>query len=127
MYFIVDSDKTFDSARKDLESAIQEFEFGILHIHDLADTLLSKGFDFNEECQVFEICNPRKAAEIMSVDMKLNMYLPCRISIYTEAGNTKIGFIRPTEMLAPLLLNSKLSDLVHAVEEKLMLMAEKAK
>ena len=31
--------------------------------------------------------------------MKLTMALPCRISVYTEAGQTRIGTIRPGAML----------------------------
>ncbi|MGZ8160752.1 MAG: hypothetical protein ACXWT4_18380 [Methylobacter sp.] len=35
----------------------------------------------------------------MSIDMNLNMALPCRISVFTEKGNTQIGLIKPLQML----------------------------
>ncbi len=38
----------------------------------------------------------------MSADMRLNMALPCRISVFTEKGVTKIGMIKPGQMLAAL-------------------------
>jgi len=42
-------------------------------------TLRSKGIDFEEECRVFEVCNPVQAAKVLASDMRLNMALPCRI------------------------------------------------
>ena len=51
---------------------------------------------------MFEVCNPGQAAKVLATDMRLNMALPCRISVYTEQGKTKIGLIKPVQMLAGL-------------------------
>ena len=95
MYYIVESSKAFEQAAADLETAVKRNEFGVLHIHDLGNTLRSKGVAFTEQCKIFEVCNPVQASKVLSSDMRLNMALPCRISVYTEQGNTKIGMIRP--------------------------------
>ena len=100
MYYIVDTDKTFEDASAALEAEVKQLGFGVLHIHDLGKTLRSKGVAFAEECRVFEVCNPGQAAKVLAVDMQLNMALPCRISVYTEKGITRIGLIRPTQMLS---------------------------
>jgi uncharacterized protein (DUF302 family) len=102
MYYIVETDKSFEQASADLESAVERNGFGVLHIHDLGATLRRKGVPFDEQCKVFEVCNPRQAAKVLSADMRLNMALPCRISVFTEAGKTKIGLIKPLEMLSAL-------------------------
>jgi len=60
---------------------------------DLGATLRSKGLAFDEECKVFEVCNPGQAAKVLSIDMRLNMALSCRISVFTEKGKTKLGLI----------------------------------
>ena len=49
--------------------------------------------------------------------MALNMALPCRISVYTEAGTTRIGMIRPEGMLAGLSADPSLKEVARAVEE----------
>ncbi len=87
MYYVVETEKSFDQASADLEAAVQRHGFGVLHIHDLGSTLRSKGVAFNEQCKVFEVCNPMQAAKVLSTDMRLNMALPCRISVFTH-GNT---------------------------------------
>ncbi len=102
MYYIVESSKTFEQAATDLEAAVKRNEFGVLHIHDLGNTLRSKGIAFAEQCKVFEVCNPKQAGKVLASDMRLNMALPCRISVYTEQGKTRIGMIKPVPMLAAL-------------------------
>ena len=120
MYYIVDTEKTFDSAAADLESAVKANGFGVLHIHDLGATLRSKGIDFGEECKVFEVCNPLQASKVMSIDMSLNMALPCRISVYTEMGKVKIGYIKPIEMLSALSSESALKEIAREVEASMV-------
>ena len=126
MYYIVKTDKSFDQASADLESAVKRHGFGVLHVHDLGTTLRSKGIAFDEECKVFEVCNPGQAAKVLSVDMRLNMALPCRISVFTEKGKTKIGLIRPVQMLSALSQDAALVQAAKEVEEKTIQMIDDA-
>ena len=127
MYYVVDSEKSFEEASNDLETSVQSLGFGVLHIHDLGATLRSKGVQFSEACRVFEVCNPVQAAKVLTVDMRLNMALPCRISVFTEKGTTKIGLIKPAQMLSSLSDDSSLIDLAREVEEKTIQMVNDAK
>jgi len=127
VYYTVTSDKTFEQAATDLEAAVKRHEFGVLHIHDLGNTLRSKGVDFAENCRVFEVCNPKQAAKVLGTDMRLNMALPCRISVYTERGKTMIGMIRPEPMLAALSTDPTLVMIAQEVESKTKQMIDEAK
>jgi len=126
MYYIVETDKSFDQASTNLESAVVRNGFGILHIHDLGTTLRSKGIAFEEECKIFEVCNPGQAAKVLSADMRLNMALPCRISVFTEKGKTKIGLIKPAQMLSALSQDAALAQVAKEVEEKTIQMVDDA-
>lgn len=127
MYYIVETEKSFDQASSDLESAVKRNGFGVLHIHDLGATLRSKDIVFEEECKVFEVCNPAQAAKVMSIDMRLNMALPCRISVFTEQGKTKIGLIKPVQMLSALSQNVALVQVAKEVEQVTIQMIDEAK
>jgi uncharacterized protein (DUF302 family) len=127
MYYIVETDKSFEQASADLESAVERNGFGVLHIHDLGATLRGKGVPFDEQCKVFEVCNPRQAAKVLSADMRLNMALPCRISVFTEAGKTKIGLIKPLEMLSALSQDAALIEVAKDVERSTIQMVDEAK
>jgi uncharacterized protein (DUF302 family) len=127
MYYIVDTDKTFEEASAALEAEVKQLGFGVLHIHDLGKTLRSKGLAFAEECRVFEVCNPGQAAKVLAVDMQLNMALPCRISVYTGKGSTRIGLIRQTQMLSALSSDPALNEIAKEVEAKTMQMIDNAR
>jgi uncharacterized protein (DUF302 family) len=127
VYYIVDTEKSFDQASADLDSAVGRNGFGVLHVHDLGATLRSKGIDFEEQCKVFEVCNPVQAAKVLSTDMRLNMALPCRISVFTDNGKTKIGLIKPVQMLAALSQEAVLVEVSEEVEAKTIKMVDEAK
>ena len=127
MYYIVETEKSFDQASADLDSAVGRHGFGVLHVHDLGATLRSKGIDFEEQCKVFEVCNPVQAAKVLSTDMRLNMALPCRISVFTDKGTTKIGLIKPVQMLSSLSQDEALVEVSEEVEAKTIKMVDEAK
>lgn len=127
MYYIVETEKSFEQASADLEQAVKRHGFGVLHVHDLAATLRSKGVAFDEQCKVFEVCNPGQAAKVLSIDMRLNMALPCRISVFTEKGRTRIGLIKPVEMLSALSQDAALVQVAREVEDKTIQMVDEAR
>lgn len=95
MKYIVETPKSVEQAVADLQAAIQRHKFGVLHIDNLQETLKKKGVDFPNACQILEICKPQRAKDVLTEDMDLNMALPCRVSVYSERGRTKIGMIKP--------------------------------
>jgi len=127
MYYVVETEKSFDQASADLDSAVKRHGFGVLHVHDLGSTLRSKGIAFEEQCKVFEVCNPAQAAKVLSTDMRLNMALPCRISVFTDKGETKIGLIKPVQMLSALSQEAALVEVAKEVETKTIQMVDEAK
>ncbi len=126
MFYIVKSEKGFDQAAMDLDAAVQRHGFGVLHVHDVGATLRGKGIDFPEQCRIFEVCHPAQAAKVMAADMRLNMALPCRISVYTEKGGTRIGMVLPTAMLAALSSDPALERVAREVEAQTMKMIDEA-
>jgi uncharacterized protein (DUF302 family) len=127
VYYIVETEKSFDQASADLDAAVVKHGFGVLHVHDLGGTLRSKGIEFQEQCKVFEVCNPVQAAKVLSTDMRLNMALPCRISVFTDKGKTKIGLIKPVQMLSALSDEAALLEVAEEVEAKTIQMVDEAK
>lgn len=127
MYYIVESNKSFEQAATDLDSAVKRNGFGVLHVHDIGNTLRGKGVAFEPQVRVFEVCNPLQAAKVMAADLKLNMALPCRISVYTEGGKTLIGMIKPTAILSLLSQDTSLVVVANEVEAKIVQMMDEAR
>lgn len=127
MKYIVETNKSVEQAVIDLQEAVKRHKFGVLHIHNLQETMKKKGVDFPNECQILEICNPQKAKEVLTDDMDMNMALPCRISVYSDNGKTKIGMIKPTTLLASLSQSESLREIAEEVEQETIKMIDEAK
>jgi len=116
MYYIVPTAKKVDDAARDLEAAVRKHGFGVLHVYDLKETLTKKGYPLAPHCRVFEVCNPQQATRVLQQDMRLNMALPCRISVFEDDGVTKIGTTPPTETLRALSQDREIVAIAAAVE-----------
>lgn len=127
MYYIVESNKSFEQAVIDLEVAVKRNEFGVLHIHDLGAALRCKGIAFAKNRKVFEVWNQGQAAKVCGTDMRLKISLPSRISVFTEQGKTKIGMIQPVSMLAALPKDASLVKVMQEVEDKTRKMIDEAR
>ena len=127
MKYVVTSSKSVEQASADLETAVKQHGFGVLHTYDLKQTLASKGVELPHECRILDVCNPRQAARVLSADMSMNMALPCRISVYEEGGQTRIGMVRPTALLAGLSESPSLREVAEEVEQATIRMIEDAK
>lgn len=126
MKYIVETDKSVEHAVADLQEAVRKHKFGVLHIHNLQESMKKKGVDFPNECQILEICNPQKAKEVLTEDMSMNMALPCRISVYSEEGKTKIGMLRPKALLEAMSKSESLMNVAEEVEAITIQMIDEA-
>ena len=100
MLFKLSSTKTVSAAAEALHSAVAANHFGVMHVHDLKETMAKKGVEFARECLIFEVCQPQQAKKVLEEDMSISTALPCRISIYEEGGTTVMATLKPTALLA---------------------------
>ncbi len=125
MNYTTTSTKSVNEAVEAIQENVEEFKFGVLHIHDVKKTLNEKGVSFSSECKVLDICNPYKAKELLSTDMILSMALPCKISVYTDNKITKISLLKPTSIFPH--FNETLDKTAKEIEESLVNMINKSK
>jgi uncharacterized protein (DUF302 family) len=99
MLYTVASDKGLDAVCADLQEAVARHRFGVLHVHNLKETMAKKGVDFEPECRIFEVCNPQQAKRVLEERLEVSTALPCRISVFAEEGRVKLSTLRPTAMI----------------------------
>jgi uncharacterized protein (DUF302 family) len=50
-----------------------------------------KGVEFNDDCWIYEVCNPVQAKEVLAANGAVSTALPCRISVYgSECDYTRL-------------------------------------
>ena len=92
--------KTVSEAAAALQAAVAANHFGVMHFHNLKETMMKKGVEFDRECLIFEVCQPQQAKKVLDQNMSVSTALPCRISIYEEDGKTALASLKPTTLLA---------------------------
>lgn len=126
MKYIVKSNKSAAESVEAIKTAAVANKFGVLHVHDLQATLISKGFPFGSAAFALDVCNPQKALEVLSFDISMAMVLPCKISIWEKDGAAHIGMVRPTAQLALLNDSEELQAAASEVEKTLIRIIDEA-
>ena len=133
MYYFASTHKAFEQAAKDLNKAVGSHGFSVMHNYDFAEIFKVKKVlfgvkdsGFQELCQVFEVCNPTLARRLMESDMKLNMALPCRISVFTESGEVKVGMVSPLKLIDELSNNPIAIEIAREVDATLRQVIDEA-
>ena len=94
------TEKTVSAAADALQAAVKGNHFGVMQVHNLQETMVQKGVEFDHECLIFEVCQPQQAKKVLDENMSVCTALPCRISIYEEGGKSVLATLKPTTLLA---------------------------
>lgn len=127
MLYITETRKDFETAVKDLEDAVKRNKYGVLHIHDVQQTLKGKGIDFPSRVRILEVCNPQRASRVLTAHIPVNLALPCRISVFEQEGKIKIGMIKPSFLLSVFPHQEELKTEAEAVEQDTVRIIEEAR
>lgn len=98
-YYTVGTAKSVDEAVQALEAALKERQFGVLWSLDLTAKLAEKGLSFPSAYRILEVCNPVQAERVLSKNLLVGYFLPCKIAVYEEEGTTKIGLPKPSVLM----------------------------
>ncbi len=91
--------KSRNEAVQAIETALQEAKFGVLWNFDLSAKLEEKGVQPPAPYTILEVCNPSIAANVLSENLLVGAFLPCKIVVYEEAGTTQIAMPLPTRLM----------------------------
>ena len=97
--YTVNTGKDFETAVADLEKALSQHSFGVLWKLDVKEKLAEKGVHFDGRLKILEVCNPHKAKEALERNINTGYFLPCKVIVYVEDGQTKMGTIKPSVMM----------------------------
>ncbi|MCA0990939.1 DUF302 domain-containing protein [Guptibacillus hwajinpoensis] len=125
-HYTVETSKTVDQAVSDLSNELKTEKFGVLWDFDLSAKLQEKGMNFETPYRVLEVCNPKEAERVLNEDKLVGYFLPCKIVVFDDDGQTKIGMPKPTTLLN-LTGKDKLSEIGYDIEKRLISCIEKSK
>lgn len=97
--YCVESKSDFATTCAHLDEAVKRNAFGTLHVHKIDETLKNKGVEIAEKAHVYEVCNPKKAQQVLNTEMLMSLALPCRISVFTQAGKVFVAQMAPIALM----------------------------
>lgn len=124
--YTVETSKSRDEAVQTLEENLKAEKFGVLWNFDLTANLQEKGTDFDTPFTVLEVCNPQEANRVLSEDLLVGYFLPCKIVVYEENGTTKIGMPKPSALIE-MVNNDSIKKIAVDIEERLIGCIDKSK
>lgn len=125
MLFTVTTQKPIFEVARALEDAAKAHQFGVMHIHNLKETMQKKGVDLPHECLIFEVCQPLQAKKVLEQNMSISTALPCRISLYQKGDHTVLSTLKPTVLLG-LFHEEALQEIAQEVEDTMIKMMQEA-
>ena len=125
-HYTVESQKAISEAVKAVEEALKEEKFGVQWSFNIKEKLHEKGVELDKEFIVLEVCNPHEAKKVLSENSLVGYFLPCKIIIYKEDEQTKIGMPKPS-VLMDMIGNKKLQEIAKDIENRLITCLDKAK
>ncbi|MGE7184453.1 DUF302 domain-containing protein [Peribacillus sp. NPDC006672] len=117
--YTVKTSKSLEEAIHSLEESLKSEGFGVLWNFDLTAKLQEKGQDFNTPFNVLEVCNPKEAQRVLSENLLVGYFLPCKIVVYKDGDETKVGMPKPTAMIN-MLHNEELKMIAKDIEQRLI-------
>lgn len=125
MQYMEVSNKSVQEVIDCLKEVTAKYKYGIQHIHNVKETLNSKGIDLGNECQIVDICNPIIAEKFLTEDMSLSIIMPCKIAVYTQDGETMIAMNSLVQLVDD--INPDLIELAQEVQEQLLEIIDEVK
>lgn len=91
--------KPFDEAVTGLKTSLKNRGFGVLWELDFSEKLAEHGLEFEGRFKIFEVCNPQQARDVLSKNIQVGYFLPCKLVVYEKASTPYLGMLRPLELI----------------------------
>lgn len=123
-HYTVETDQTVEQAAKKLTENLKGEGFGVLWQFNIQDKLKEKNIALENSYEILEVCNPFEAEKILKTNKLASYFLPCKIVVYTDGDQTKIGFTKLTELMAPL-EDEAILKIAKTIEQKMVACIDK--
>ncbi|MGF7398160.1 DUF302 domain-containing protein [Thermoanaerobacterium thermosaccharolyticum] len=110
---------SFDVTIEKVKEALKEVGFGVLVEIDMKETMKKKIGKDMMNYVILGACNPNYAYEVLNIDPKVGLLLPCNVIVYEkEGGNVVVSSIDPEKAIGSN-DNDKLKKVASEVADKL--------
>ena len=88
-HYTAETTASVQNAIAALETSLKEEQFGVLWQFNLREKLKEKGFDFEREYVVLEVCNPAEANRVINENVLAGYFFHVKLSFMKRTGRPK--------------------------------------
>lgn len=86
----------------------EQSKFALLHTYIYHEIVESKGFPIKRKVFIYEICQAKTAAAMLTDYPHFSIFMPCKLAVYEENGGTVISTMNMEVMLNAISSNQEL-------------------
>ncbi len=113
------AEKPFDEVAASLENSLAENDLHIIHVLDFNRLLGARDLRLGVRCRVYEVLEPRLAAQLIALEPDLAHLLPCRIAMHDDGGVTTVTTPMPTTVMTEFSHSVTVARLARSLEARL--------
>ena len=104
----ITSNQPIEVISKKVPEACEKHKFALLTTYNYHEIVESKGFPIERKVYVYEICQAKTAASMLTDFPHFSIFMPCKLAIYENDGKTVISTMNMEIMLNAVKANQEL-------------------
>lgn len=113
------AEKPFDEVAARLEVSLAANGLSVVHVLDLDRLLAARHARVEVRCRIYEVIEPRLAAQLIGLEPDLAHLLPCRIAMHDDGGVTTVTTPMPTTVMTEFSHSATVARLARSLESSL--------
>jgi uncharacterized protein (DUF302 family) len=102
------SNQSIEKIAEHVPAACEKSKFALLQTYNYHEIVESKGFPIKRKVFIYEICQAKVAAKMLTTNPEFSIFMPCKIAIYENDGQTIISTMNMEIMLKAIQDNEEL-------------------
>lgn len=104
----IESKKPIARVSEEVPLTCEKYKFSLLQTYNYFEILKSKGFPIKRKVFIYEICQAKTAAAMLTYFPHFSIFMPCKLAIYEDNGKTIISTMNMEIMLKAVSSNQEL-------------------
>lgn len=104
----ITSTKSINQIAEEIPTSCEQYKFALLQTYVYHEIVESKGFPIKRKVYIYEICQAKTAAAMLTDFPHFSIFMPCKLAIYEENGSTIISTMNMEIMLSAISSNLEL-------------------
>lgn len=102
------STQSIGNISEKVPSVCEKYKFALLQTYVYHEIVESKGFPIKRKVFIYEVCQAKTAATMLTDFPHFSIFMPCKLAIYEDNGNTVISTMNMEIMLNAVKANPEL-------------------